>query len=394
MNYNTIRKTILMSTAIVASVFAFAQEAENMVPNGSFEGVEKAPKKLGQIESATGWYSPTGVRADLFVDSKKYPDINVPLNAKGKEEAKDGENYAGIVTFSHGDKVPRSYIMTKLSVPMKKGMKYCVQYYVSMAECSKYGSNQIGVNFSKRPFATDTKASIIDKNHVVHERNKIINAAYGWEKVCGVYVAEGGEKFITLGNFVSNEDTKSERNKPQRDVKVDGVIAAYYFIDNISVHLIDENYPCDCAPDDDSDMYSKLIYQRAYSATEDMTDKQIIEANSVYFAFGKDQLTVDGQTILDEIAKKMLANPEMKLQVKGHADAMEAEVGMQKPQYNNMDSKRVNAVMLYLMEKGIAENRLISSPQGSETPSSEISDADDDQEVVQAKNRRVEFVLR
>ena len=43
------------------SIFAFGQEGQNLVPNGSFEAVGKKPKKLGSIESATGWVSPTGV---------------------------------------------------------------------------------------------------------------------------------------------------------------------------------------------------------------------------------------------------------------------------------------------------------------------------------------------
>ena len=86
---------------------SFSQEEVNLVPNGSFENVQGKLKKLGCIENAEGWYSPTGVRADVYVPSKKSPEIDVPINIYGKEEAKEGSNYAGIVAFSYGNKVPR-----------------------------------------------------------------------------------------------------------------------------------------------------------------------------------------------------------------------------------------------------------------------------------------------
>jgi len=91
------------------------QQPVNLVPNSSFENVVGKMKGLGSIESAEGWMSPTGVRADIFVPSKKLLAINVPENDMGKEDAKDGENYAGLVAYSFGDKSPRSYIMTKLA---------------------------------------------------------------------------------------------------------------------------------------------------------------------------------------------------------------------------------------------------------------------------------------
>ena len=179
---------------------SIAQQTENLVENGSFEQTDGKVKKLGSIESALGWVSPTGVRADLFTPSG-VPEINVPINAFGKEEAKEGANYAGIYAYSFGDKAPRSYIMTKLSTPLKKGLKYCVKFNVSLAEASKYASNQMGAVLSSKPVTTDSKTAIIEKASVLHSDNKVFNAMYNWETVCAEFVATGGEKFITIGNF-------------------------------------------------------------------------------------------------------------------------------------------------------------------------------------------------
>lgn len=378
----------------LTSMTAISQEGENLVPNGSFESTDGKVKKLGAIESATGWTSPTGVRADLFTPSK-VPDINVPENKYGKEDAKDGTNYVGIVGFSYGNKVPRSYVMTKLDAPLKKGMRYCVKFNVSLSEASKYASNNIGVNFSKKPFATDEKIIIKDVAHILHPENdnKKFNQSFAWEQICGTFTAEGGEKYITIGNFYADDKTKSESNKKSKELKVDQVIAAYYFIDDVSVILLDTDQMCDCLIAEDKNEYSTTIYQKAINLNDKMTVTQKIEAHQTYFAFGKTTLTPVGQESLDFIAEQLKANPSLKLEVQGHSDAMEDKVGEEKPVYADMATKRVNTVIAYLMEKGIAETRLIPSSQGSEIPNEEISEGDDD-DLRMAKNRRVTFKVR
>ena len=138
-------KSFLVALPIgLISISSIGQE--NLVPNPGFETIEGKMKALGCIENATGWTSPTGVRADLFTPSKNLT-INVPENLYGKEDAKEGTNYAGIVGYSFGDAMPRSYIMGKLNSPLKKGMRYCVRFSLSLSESSKFASNQMVVNF-------------------------------------------------------------------------------------------------------------------------------------------------------------------------------------------------------------------------------------------------------
>jgi len=376
------------------SIFAFGQEGQNLVPNGSFESVGKKPKKLGSIESATGWVSPTGVRADLFTGSKVV-DIAVPKNVYGKESPKDGGNYAGIVGFSYGNKLPRSYVMAKLDAPLKKGMRYCVKFNVSLAEASKYASNNIGAKLSKKPFGTDSKVSIIDKPTLLHFNNdhKIMSARYGWTEVCGLVEAKGGEKYITLGNFLSNEDAKSTRMKKDPKVKVTQTIAAYYYLDDVSVVLLGEDESCDCEADDGSDEYSSTIYLRAFKIDEDMTPTDKIEIQQIYFAFGKRKIPAEGEASLELIAEELKANPELKLQVNGHSNAMEDSVGVENDLYADMDNKRIGIVMKYLMDKGIEESRMIISRKGSTVPNDESDDMDDE-DLRLAKNRRVTFKVR
>ena len=389
------RNLILTITLGMLSVFTFAQDdAQNLVPNGSFESVEKKPKRLGKIESATGWVSPTGSRADLFVSSKM-PEIDVPLNIYGKEVAKEGENYAGIVAYSYGDKLKRSYLMIKLDSPLKKGMRYCVKYNASLSEASKYASNNVGAKLSKKAFGTDSKLSIIEDASILHfnNDNKIFSARYNWTEVCGMFRSEGGEKFITIGNFSSNDDTKSERMKKDTKVKVAQIVAAYYYIDDVSVKLLAEGDVCDCLADEGNDEYSTLIYQRVVTVTDDMSSNEKVNMQKVFFAFGKSKLTTQGQTTLNFIAEQLQANPEAKIELLGHNNQMEDSVGVTNAYYADMDSKRIGTVMKYLMSKGIAESSIIVSMKGDTIKNEELLE-EDDAELKMAKNRRVTFKFR
>ena len=56
-----------------------------------------------------------------------------------------------------------------------------------------------------------------------------------------------------------------------------------------------------------------------------------------------------------------------------------------------MDNQRIGSVMKYLMEKGIDEGRMIPSRKRDDSPNTEEYTDADDEEIKQAKDRRVTF---
>ena len=217
---------------------------------------------------------------------------------------------------------------------------------------------------------------------------------FGWQKICGSFIAEGNEKFLTIGNFSSNEDTKSERNKPPKGMKVSQVIASYYYVDDVKVMEIVDGVDCSCGVTAAAEeVYSTVIYQRQIVIKDDMTPAQQIEAQELFFGFGMDILTPVSEEGLNLIAKQMNDKPNLKLQILGHSDEEEDEVGEEKAKYADMSNKRIAAVMAYLKAKGVDESRLIPASQGSLVPNPEIRGYDED-EIAQAKNRRVVFKVR
>lgn len=398
LNIRSMKKIIGVFVMMLLASAVFAQEGVNLVQNGSFEEMDKKPKRLGKIDAATGWISPTGVRADVFVDGK-FEEIGVPMNVYGKESAKEGENYAGITVYSFGQKIPRSYATVKLNSPMKKGMKYCVEYYVSLAECSKYAINSVSAKFSKKSYGTDTKLPIYDEPSISPFSDDAITARYNWTKVCGIYKADGGERWLTMGNFMSDENTKgsSVRMKKDKDwdFKVDEIAASYYYIDDISVRLLDEEKgdKCECDYGQEIETYSTTVYERSVVLNDEMSVNEMIEAYQLFFAFGKDKLSTEGKDALEFITGIMKENADIVLQINGHNNVQEDLVGKKNDYYADMDIKRIGAVMKYFIDAGIDESRLMSNPKGAEYPNGDINSMDDE-DLRMAKNRRITFKVR
>ncbi|MBI3134249.1 MAG: OmpA family protein [Bacteroidetes bacterium] len=375
------KKTGMLLMSMGLGLMLQAQDVENLVENPSFEQMEGKIKKNGGIAVAVGWMSPTLAAADLF-SSKVKEGYGTPANVLGSEAPMDGENYAGIRTFSYGDKEPRNYISAKLKVPLTKDAKYCVTFYVSLAEASKYASNNIGMNFSKKQYNIDENKTIIAPTHVMHKDNPVFNAYFGWDEVCGVYVAEGGEKFITIGNFYSNAETKNERLKGTKDFTGTSVVSSYYFVDHIVVRRIDDESECVCKQDE-NEVKTSVIYEEAPINPEGMKDNLIMEYTTVYFGYGVSELTENAKAQLDNIIGVMTKNTTCKVKLVAHMDSDEAA----DTDVEGIDMSRAEAIKTYLMSKGIDGARITFETKGAASPGDSSGT-----EIGQAKNRRVTFV--
>ena len=64
----------------------------------------------------------------------------------------------------------------------------------------------------------------------------VVSNTGDWEHASMIYVAKGGERFVIVGNFFSNEETKNKR-LPWRFGKKNNMLdyKSYYFIDDVSV---------------------------------------------------------------------------------------------------------------------------------------------------------------
>ena len=383
----------MKATTLLLLIFlvnAYQAQVANLVENGSFEIIKGKVKGLGCVDASADWKNVTNAKADLFVKENKLPIVLTSGNSYGKEEPKEGDNYAGLVVYSPKDKIARNYITSPLTQPMLKGKKYCVSMYISLAEGSKYATNNLGINFHKKQPKQEEAKTIVEKTAILHNQAKMVNATYGWEKVCGTYISEGGEEFITIGNFTATDKSKIEKTLKIKDYK--GVISefAYYYVDNISVVMVEQKSACDCGnQESNKDTY----YHKIIMLEEKMTPTQRIEAHTAFFPFGKYELQETNRSTIDAVIREMKANPAFIVELFGHLDVNEAELATKKPLFADLANRRIREVMKYMIENGIDEKRLISTPKDEKEPNEEILE-DDDEDLKLAKNRRVMFIVK
>ncbi|MEZ4924475.1 MAG: OmpA family protein [Crocinitomicaceae bacterium] len=376
------KKIAISLLTLSVGIFSVAQDDQNMVENPGFEQIEGKIKREGAINVAIGWMSPTKAAADLYAGKIK-GDLGTPQNFVGYEEPHGGQNYAGIRVFSYNDKEPRQYISTKLKLPLRKDATYCVKFYVNLAEGSKYASNNIGVNFSKKQYNIDENKSIMTTTEVMHKDNPVFNGYFGWEEICGTYVAEGGEKFLTIGNFFSNGETGNQRLKKVKDFTGTSVMSAYYYIDDISVVMLDDGEECDCQINEHK-VKTEYIYEVSPVNPEGMKDDQIVKYTELYFGYGKSDFTKSDFEHLKNIETVMNANANYKLTINAHMDSDEAD----DEDCIGLDKTRAEEVKKHLVSKGIAADRIFVKTYGAEQPLDSSGS-----EIGQAKNRRITFVL-
>jgi outer membrane protein OmpA-like peptidoglycan-associated protein len=104
--------------------------------------------------------------------------------------------------------------------------------------------------------------------------------------------------------------------------------------------------------------------------------------HGVDFATGSARLTTPAQAILDGVAQMLLANPDVRVEVGGHTDSTgSAEVN------TRLSQERAEAVVAYLVKKGVSADRLTAHGYGSDRPI-----ADNATPEGRAQNRRVELV--
>ena len=101
----------------------------------------------------------------------------------------------------------------------------------------------------------------------------------------------------------------------------------------------------------------------------------------VKFDFDKWDIKPMFYPVLDEVLTALKKNPNLKVEIQGHADSTGTV------QYNqSLSEKRAKAVMEYLVKKGIKRERLSAVGYGLKRPAATNATKEG-----RAQNRRVEF---
>lgn len=391
------KRLVILGLVGLFAISANAQDENNLVTNPSFESTGKGKlKKLKQITVAEGWESPTGLNADLFDKTKSLP-CSAPDNSYGKEFPMDGNRYAGIVTYSYNNKEPRTYIQTELLGSLTKDVEYCVKFYVSLSDLSKYAVNNLGAYIGKDALMEESKADIIFEKEkefdkvVLMPGNKIMNARYNWEPVCGVYKASGKEKYLVIGNFHNNKDTKVEKLKKLKGFQGTQIPKSYYYIDQVEVFVIEDMADCDCSNSMKAETLESMVYHNDFVSEDGYTVEEQVKLTTVYFDVLRTRLEQIMIKDLDNMVAILTGNPEFKIELRGFTDRAELDAQKTDPENEAIQylaKKRADKVKAYLVDKGVDGSRisLKEEDEGASTSQGATN-------LDKAKNRKVEFKL-
>ena len=219
----------------------YVADSQNLVPNSSFEIYTQCPGDFGFIYKAPPWFQPcTFVSNDISASSSSdlfdtcgtgTPTVGIPTNDLGYQPARTGHGYAGI--YLHYDTTNwREYIEVPLLSTLIQNKRYCIEFYVSLAETSQEAVSNIGVYFSVDSLL-DTRFWHPAITSVLPQfENPITNMLTdktNWMQIAGYFIAAGGEKYMTIGNFHSPANTNFQ------NVSGGNQAYAYYYIDDISL---------------------------------------------------------------------------------------------------------------------------------------------------------------
>lgn len=362
---------------IIAFLFIMPQAmAQNLVPNHDFSSHVYCPAGINQseLEIVSEWNQTTRGTPDYYHACSN--DVGVPHHVFGSREAAAGKGYIGLVAFSPSRRNYREYLHAELDMPLRKGEWYCVSMKVALADNATYICDGIGAALTPLPFPKSRRMDLIFNAQLENPPGNLLYHHPEWITLSSPLMAAGGEKFITLGNFVPDEqlEVKSRLVEIARG-KI--VHHAYYLIDDVIVRPVSGPKDCD-------DTIFQLAQQTEKESTEEINrNYRKIKLQSVLFEFDEDRITSESEATLNEVLLILKRNPYYEIEVIGHADIIGSD------NYNlSLSKRRSESVIGYLHHRGIAMKRLRINYLGSAEPVTT-----NDTEEGRRQNRRVEFMI-
>ena len=215
----------------------FAQN--NLVLNGNFESYFKCPPQRTNSYTETFlsyWQSANSASPDYYNECSPYNvsgSVHIPNSSTGYQYAISGKGYSGFLFCGKYTNL-REYIIGKLKRPLSKDSTYQINFFISTADNSKNAIDRIGAYLSKDSIFEQDYYKVLPYNpQIESDSGVILDYRTEWHEIKGLYKAHGGEKYITLGSFVSWDSLNWKTYNPPTYIGE----GAYYYIDSVSVRL-------------------------------------------------------------------------------------------------------------------------------------------------------------
>ena len=337
-------------------------QAQNLVPNPSFEKVTKVPQNWSPNSAVfqagiEGWTSPNGGSPDIFFLGNmgkfrfKRPRVSTKIHAP-----RSGNFMVGIKTYGciSGTLHCKEYLQIELKEPIETGEKYYAEFWVNPIATS-VKVNKFGMLFYEEAMSGGDGQEAIWIEPAFQLEEVVDVRPNQWVRVAATFTATCDCSHMLIGNFNMDQDTKAQRNESDLEY-------SYYMVDDVLV---------------------RPLHQKISLTTAELEVGNTIQLDRIYFQHDKAELLATSFAQLNELATILGENTSMRIQINGHTDS-NGEEG-----YNlTLSQARAEAVANYLLSKGIAEDRFSFNGYG-ETQAIANNETEDGRQM----NRRVEFVI-
>lgn len=334
--------TVLYCLGMADNIYS---QSQNLVPNFSFEESREKPTSMldnGHEYSDVSkyWSTPNLASTDLITPRFKTAKFE-PI------EAFSGYNMSGIVI--HGD-FWSEYLKVPLREPLQPGVEYYTEFWI--AYCADYNKDYkpkktnaylgayFGMDFFEKSNEQLSNKPQVTLSNPVELKDKT------WVKVSGSFIAKDTSDHIYVGQFANSENPAD-------------MLLGYYYIDDVKVIKFSDH---------------STVFTPAEYAPNGL--------NNIYFETDDYNLLATSFKTLDEVYGFLSKNQSLEISIVGHTDNRGENYHNQELSMN-----RAKAVYNYLINKGIAAERLKFSGKGASKPVASNLTEDGRQE-----NRRVEFI--
>lgn len=228
-------KSLLLPTILlVLTLFLSTRQSaisQNLAPNPGFETYSVCPETYGNggpLECEP-WQNGNLATSDFFHTCAVGTDAWVPDNIQGSQMPHTGNGYTGF--FTRESSIWREYVQAQLLSPCVAGITYHVSFYVSLADNFCATAN-IGAHFSATPPGPANNIGTLNAVPQIEANLGYINDNQNWVLITGCFIAQGGEQWITIGNFYNNANTPMEPG-------CNTSYASYYYLDDVTVEAGD-----------------------------------------------------------------------------------------------------------------------------------------------------------
>jgi hypothetical protein len=221
---------VLLFSLVFCGVSAFGQ---NLVSNPSFEVYSECPTGSDEVHLAEGWQ-----KLDYTSDYYNCDYTSSQIDTLGQ----DGTGFIGMSCLRPGwSDSYREYVSRYLDSSLTAGVTYYVEFWVKLEGDKCVSTDAFGALFTQgEPERVDSWTSLLPYTPQIEnpQYNQIDNT-WEWKKICGSFVAEGGENFITLGSFKSDEESTFTLIDTATCQGGKGVHWSYILLDNIIVTSVE-----------------------------------------------------------------------------------------------------------------------------------------------------------